>query len=68
MANALADQFALRPDRRLIEMSPEGRRLAYEEGEFSRAELSAWAALFPEEVPLVNDELAWIALGSADLD
>lgn len=59
---------ALRPRERLAAMTPEGRQLAYEEGGFSRAERSAWAAMFPEEVPTVNDELPWIAFASADLD
>jgi hypothetical protein len=32
------------------------------------AELFAWAARYPEEVPLVNGELPWIGLRLADLD
>lgn len=30
-------------------------------------ELNRWAARHPDEVPLVNGELLWIALGLADL-
>jgi hypothetical protein len=49
-------------------MSAEHRLAAAREGRFSRAERAAWAARYPEEAPLVNGELAWIALGLADLD
>ena len=45
------------------------RRLAeYRAGLFSRHQLSLWATQYPQEVPLVNGELPWIALGLADLD
>jgi hypothetical protein len=44
-------------------------RLArYRAGEFSRAELVLWTARYPEEVPIVNGEVEWIALALADLD
>jgi len=45
------------------------RRLAnYHAGLYTRHQLSLWATNFPEEVPLINGELPWIALGLADLD
>jgi hypothetical protein len=53
---------------RMERMGPKGRSRAYWDGVLSRRELFAWAALYPEEVPLVNGELPWIALGLADLD
>jgi hypothetical protein len=46
-------------------MTPERRRLAFERGELRRDELAAWAARYPEEIPLINGELPWIA---ADLE
>ncbi len=49
-------------------MSPEERTRAARCGQFSRAERALWASVYPEEVPLVNGELEWIALGLADLD
>jgi hypothetical protein len=53
---------------RMERMGPKGRSRAYWDGVLSRRELFAWAARYPEEVPLVNGELPWIALGLADLD
>lgn len=52
----------------LDSLGPRGRRAAYERGELSRPELFAWARRFPDEPPLINGELAWIARGLADLD
>jgi hypothetical protein len=49
-------------------MTPEQRLKAARKGRLSRGELTLWAALYPEEVPLVNGEVEWIALGLADLD
>lgn len=37
-----------------------GRLEHYERGELSIADLSLWAARYPDEVPLVNGEYAWI--------
>jgi hypothetical protein len=54
--------------RRLERMTPEQRLRAARKGRLSRGELTLWAALYPEEAPLVNGELAWIALALADLD
>ena len=49
-------------------MSAEERFDAYRQGALTRRECSIWAARFPDEVPLINDELEWIALDSADID
>jgi hypothetical protein len=53
---------------RIDEMTPEGRRLAFDRGELRRGEVLAWAARHPEEVPLINDEFPWIAATLADFD
>jgi hypothetical protein len=54
------------PLRHLSRMSAMQRLAAA--ASFERAELAAWAANYPEEVPLVNGELPWIALRLVDLD
>lgn len=54
--------------RRLDAMGSSRRRAQFEAGALSRAELFAWAGRYPEEVPLVNGELPWIAMRLADLD
>jgi hypothetical protein len=53
---------------RIDSMGPEGRRAAFENGRLTREELTAWAARYPEEIPLVNGELPWIVASLADLD
>lgn len=53
---------------RLIALGSAGRLREFEAGNLRRAELFAWAARYPEEVPLVNGELPWIGLRLADLD
>jgi hypothetical protein len=53
---------------RLGTLGPSKRLEEFEAGNLSRAELFAWAARYPEEVPLVNGELPWIGLRLADLD
>jgi hypothetical protein len=53
---------------RLAALGPWRRLEEFEAGNLSRAELFAWAARYPEEVPLVNGELPWIGLQLADLD
>lgn len=53
---------------RLARMSKEERIRAARHGGFDRWQRSLWAARYPEEVPLVNGEYEWIALGLADLD
>ena len=58
------DSFLVRLDR----MSPSQRLRAYRSGAFSRAERARWACRYPDEVPMVNGEVEWIALSSADLD
>jgi hypothetical protein len=52
----------------LSRMTPAERLSASRHGAFSRHERSIWAARFPEDVPFINGELEWIALGGADLD
>jgi hypothetical protein len=51
-----------RPLARLELMDARERLHAYRAGRLSRAERSAWAANYPDEVPIVNDEVEWIAL------
>lgn len=41
---------------------------AYKRGELTLADLSVWAARFPDEPPTVNGEYVWIGLRLADLD
>ena len=53
---------------RLNALGASGRLARYERGELSLADLSVWAARFPDEAPLVNGEFAWIGLTLADLD
>jgi hypothetical protein len=53
---------------RLDALGRAGRLRRYERGELSIADLSLWAARYPDEPPLVNGELAWIGLTLADLD
>jgi hypothetical protein len=52
----------------LRRMTPEERIRASRHGGFTRWERWVWAARYPEEVPLVNDEFEWIASNMADLD
>jgi hypothetical protein len=54
----------LAPRERLGLMSPEERLRAYRAGVLTRAERTAWAGTYPEEVPIVNDEFEWIALNA----
>ena len=49
-------------------LSRERRLTDYRAGLYTRHQLSLWAITCPDEIPLVNDELPWIALGLADLD
>jgi hypothetical protein len=53
---------------RLKRMSKEERVRAARYGAFTPWERSVWASRFPEQVPLLNGEFEWIALGLADLD
>jgi hypothetical protein len=53
---------------RLHRMSAQERLRAFRFGGFDRWERGVWARHYPEEVPVVNGELEWIALGLADLD
>jgi hypothetical protein len=52
----------------LDRMTPVERLRAYRSGAFDRRERTIWAARFPEEAPLLNGELEWIARDLADLD
>jgi hypothetical protein len=47
---------------RLERMGYERRLAAYRAGRLTRRQRTVWAARFPDEVPLVNGELEWIAL------
>jgi hypothetical protein len=60
MADALLHPITPRVPERLDAMGHARRLAAYEGGRLSLAELHVWAALWPEEVPLVNGELPWI--------
>lgn len=53
---------------RLARMSPRQRIKASRNGGFTRHERAVWACRYPDEVPTVNGEFEWLALGSADLD
>jgi hypothetical protein len=68
MATALGDSIVEPPSFRVARMTPESRLLAYEASELTRAELFAWAAMFPEEVPRINGEFPWIAATLADFE
>lgn len=69
MASVLTRPTQLIAAERLHAMHSEERRLAaFETGELSVHELNVWAALYPDEVPLVNGELPWIVATLADLD
>jgi hypothetical protein len=52
----------------LEEIGTEQRLAIYRSGGFTPRERTIWAARYPQEVPLVNDEFEWIALAMADLD
>jgi hypothetical protein len=68
MTSTILQSDLRRPSDRLAAMTAERRRIAYEQRELTRTELFAWARLFPEEVPLVDGELPWIAATLADLE
>jgi hypothetical protein len=52
------------PLARIEAMSAEECMRAYRAGRLTRAERTAWAAAYPDEAPIVNDELEWIALSA----
>jgi hypothetical protein len=54
--------------RTLDRMTPLERLRAHRSCAFDRREMAIWAARFPEEAPLRNGELEWIAREMADLD
>lgn len=53
---------------RLDRLGAAGRLTRYRMGKLSLADLSVWAARYPDEVPTVNGEVEWIGLTLADLD
>ena len=53
---------------RLARLGKSGRLARYRAGALDLADLSVWAARYPEEVPTVNGEFEWIGLTLADLD
>jgi hypothetical protein len=50
------------PLARIEAMGAEECLRAYRAGRLTRAERAAWAAAYPDEVPMVNDEFEWIGL------
>jgi hypothetical protein len=54
--------------RALKALAPSERLAIYRSGGLTPVECMLWAANFPDEVPTVNGEFEWIALGMADLD
>lgn len=52
----------------LLERMPPAERLRRARDAFTPHQRAAWAARYPEEVPIVNGEFEWIALSIADLD
>lgn len=52
----------------LRRMTREERISASRHGGFTRWERWVWRCRYPDEVPLVNGELEWIACNMADLD
>jgi hypothetical protein len=52
---------------RLARMSPE-QRIRDSRYKFKAWERQVWAGHYPDEVPLINGEVEWIALKLADLD
>ena len=53
---------------RLDRLGAAGRLTHYRAGKLSHADLSVWAARYPDEVPTVNCEVEWIGFTLADLD
>ncbi len=57
-----------RTPRQIDALGPERRLEMYRGGALTRQECVIWAGRYPEEIPLVNGEIEWIALSLADLD
>jgi hypothetical protein len=57
-----AASLDLRPLDLLERMTPEERLRAYRAGVMTRADRAAWAAVWPEEVPRLNDEFEWLVV------
>ncbi len=52
----------------LQQLGPNRRMAAYRAGKLTRRQLTAWAGWFPDEIPLINDEVEWIACNLVDLE
>jgi len=52
----------------LQRMTPEERIRASRHGGFTRWERWVWAARYPDEIPLINDEFEWIARNLVDIE
>lgn len=59
---------APRTPRQIDALGPARRLELYRGGELTRQECVIWAGRYPEEIPLINGEIEWIALSLADLD
>jgi hypothetical protein len=53
--------------RSLWQMTVEQRIAAMRRGELSRAQLSAWSARHPEQVPQLHGEFEWIAIRTPEV-
>jgi hypothetical protein len=53
---------------RLARLGKAGRLARYRAGELSKADIAAWIANYPEEVPTVNGEFEWIARRLVDVE
>jgi hypothetical protein len=51
-----------------LTLTRELRLAEYRASLFSRHQVSLWATNYPDEVPLINGEIEWIALGLADIE
>lgn len=68
VSGGLAAPDAIDRAARLSSLGAAGRLARYRAGNLDRAEVAAWAAHFPDEIPTVNGEVEWIAYKLADLD
>ncbi len=49
-------------------LTPEHRLAEFRAGLLSAHQRALWASTYPDEVPVVNDEYEWLALGLVDLE
>jgi hypothetical protein len=61
-----ADQLVSAYADYLERLSAEERLRLYHRGRMTRCERWIWARRFPDEVPIVNDEIEWIVLEGED--